>query len=353
MPSKSFSHQDSAVEVQRWVPSTCGICSIGCGVDVAVADGRIVGVRGTAGHPVNDGRLGPKGLNQYLRQPPSKPRDASVDSRRHPAGSSAPHGTRRCNSSSSGSTKRRREGPDGVGIYNSGQLLLEEYYTLGKIARAGLGIADHRREHAAVHRHDRLVADGIVRRRRAARRVRGLRACRVHRARSATTPPNRAPCCGCGFSRRSRPASPEDHRHRSAPHADRRQRAPICTCSSKPGTNVALLNGTLPPADRERHHRSRLHRQPHGQVRPVPRHRRPLHAGARRGDLRRSRGAAAHGRRVDRAVEDDRDDLPAGRVSEQSGHRRRVHRQQHAPVDGQGRPARAVRRCSSPASRAR
>lgn len=33
------------------------------------------------------------------------------------------------------------DGPDGVGIYNSGQLLLEEYYTPGKIARAGLGIA--------------------------------------------------------------------------------------------------------------------------------------------------------------------------------------------------------------------
>src|SRR5919205_2596576 len=32
-------------------------------------------------------------------------------------------------------------GPDGVAIYNSGQLLLEEYYTLGKIARAGLGIS--------------------------------------------------------------------------------------------------------------------------------------------------------------------------------------------------------------------
>ncbi|HTI40292.1 MAG TPA: molybdopterin oxidoreductase family protein, partial [Vicinamibacterales bacterium] len=34
------------------------------------------------------------------------------------------------------------EGPDGVAIYNSGQLLLEEYYTLGKIARGGLGIAN-------------------------------------------------------------------------------------------------------------------------------------------------------------------------------------------------------------------
>src|SRR4029434_5325395 len=32
------------------------------------------------------------------------------------------------------------EGPDGVAIY-SGQLLLEEYYTIGKIARAGLGIS--------------------------------------------------------------------------------------------------------------------------------------------------------------------------------------------------------------------
>jgi len=36
------------------------------------------------------------------------------------------------------------DGPDEVGIYNSGQLLLEEYYTLGKIARAGLGIAKRR-----------------------------------------------------------------------------------------------------------------------------------------------------------------------------------------------------------------
>jgi predicted molibdopterin-dependent oxidoreductase YjgC len=34
------------------------------------------------------------------------------------------------------------DGPDAVAIYNSGQLLLEEYYTLGKIARGGLGVAN-------------------------------------------------------------------------------------------------------------------------------------------------------------------------------------------------------------------
>jgi anaerobic selenocysteine-containing dehydrogenase len=33
-------------------------------------------------------------------------------------------------------------GPDAIGIYNSGQLLLEEYYTIAKIARGGLGIAN-------------------------------------------------------------------------------------------------------------------------------------------------------------------------------------------------------------------
>jgi ferredoxin-nitrate reductase len=141
MSPRHFAQQDGGAEVTRWVPSTCGICSVGCGVEIATADGRIVGVRGRVGHPVNDGRLGPKGLNQYYAN-------------RHP--SRATHPLIR---NSSGQLVRASwdeamtllvdrfndalatEGPDGVGIYNSGQLLLEEYYTLGKIARAGLGIA--------------------------------------------------------------------------------------------------------------------------------------------------------------------------------------------------------------------
>jgi anaerobic selenocysteine-containing dehydrogenase len=45
----------------KWVHSACILCSNGCGVDIAVKDQRIVGVRGAADHPVNFGRLGPKG----------------------------------------------------------------------------------------------------------------------------------------------------------------------------------------------------------------------------------------------------------------------------------------------------
>jgi ferredoxin-nitrate reductase len=48
--------------VDRWVQSACVLCSNGCGLDIAVADGRMVGVRGRPGDRVNRGRLGPKGL---------------------------------------------------------------------------------------------------------------------------------------------------------------------------------------------------------------------------------------------------------------------------------------------------
>jgi anaerobic selenocysteine-containing dehydrogenase len=38
----------------------CVLCSNGCGLDVAVANGRIVGVRGRARDRINHGRLGPR-----------------------------------------------------------------------------------------------------------------------------------------------------------------------------------------------------------------------------------------------------------------------------------------------------
>src|SRR5437762_12820669 len=49
-------------DVDRWVTSACVLCSNGCGLDIAVKDDRIVGVRGRAADRVNHGRLGPKGL---------------------------------------------------------------------------------------------------------------------------------------------------------------------------------------------------------------------------------------------------------------------------------------------------
>jgi anaerobic selenocysteine-containing dehydrogenase len=53
-------------EPDAWIHSACLLCSNGCGLDIAVKDGTIVGVRGRATHPVNFGHLGPKGEHAWV-----------------------------------------------------------------------------------------------------------------------------------------------------------------------------------------------------------------------------------------------------------------------------------------------
>jgi hypothetical protein len=55
-------------DAERWVPSVCVLCSTGCGLDIGVADGRIVGVRGRPGDRVNHGRLGPGDFIRSVRR---------------------------------------------------------------------------------------------------------------------------------------------------------------------------------------------------------------------------------------------------------------------------------------------
>ena len=51
--------------VDTWVRTTCGYCSVGCGMLVGVRDGEAVAVQGDPSHPVNQGRLCPKGLSEH------------------------------------------------------------------------------------------------------------------------------------------------------------------------------------------------------------------------------------------------------------------------------------------------
>lgn len=52
----------SESEVDRWVQTASVMSSNGDALDIAVTDGRTVGVRGRAVDRVNHGRLGPKNL---------------------------------------------------------------------------------------------------------------------------------------------------------------------------------------------------------------------------------------------------------------------------------------------------
>jgi anaerobic selenocysteine-containing dehydrogenase len=123
--------------VDAWVPSACLLCSNGCGLDIAVKDGRMVGVRGRAEDRVNHGRLGPKGLYGWqgqLHDRLTRPLIRNGSTLREASWDEAMDLI----------TDRSRElldkkGPLSHGFYTSGQLMLEEYYTLAVIGKAGIG----------------------------------------------------------------------------------------------------------------------------------------------------------------------------------------------------------------------
>src|SRR5262245_2218428 len=60
-----FGYVASSRVADRWIPTTCGYCSVGCGMLIGVKDNRAVAVRGNPDHPVNLGKLCPKGLSEH------------------------------------------------------------------------------------------------------------------------------------------------------------------------------------------------------------------------------------------------------------------------------------------------
>lgn len=124
--------------VERWVPSACVLCSNGCGMDVAVADGRIVGVRGRAADRVNHGRLGPKGLFGWQA-------NNSADRLTQPLvrvdGELRPTDWETAMEAVVARSKQvlAEHGPLAMAFYTSGQLFAEEYYAQTLIARGGMG----------------------------------------------------------------------------------------------------------------------------------------------------------------------------------------------------------------------
>lgn len=125
-------------EPDAWVPSACILCSNGCGLDIAVKDGRIVGVRGAADHPVNFGHLGPKGVHGWVANN-SKRRGTTPMIRRRKGAPLQPASWPEAMDFFIEKFKEAwRFGHDNLACYNSGQLTIEEFYTLGKLWRGGL-----------------------------------------------------------------------------------------------------------------------------------------------------------------------------------------------------------------------
>jgi anaerobic selenocysteine-containing dehydrogenase len=124
-------------DVDSWVPSACLLCSNGCGLDIAVKDGRMVGVRGRAEDRINHGRLGPKGLYGWQGQLHDRLTRPLIRNGKGFIEASWDEAMDLITSISRELLQRR--GPLSHGFYTSGQLMLEEYYTLSVIGKAGIG----------------------------------------------------------------------------------------------------------------------------------------------------------------------------------------------------------------------
>jgi ferredoxin-nitrate reductase len=129
----------SEEDVERWVQSTSTLHSNGDAFDLAVGDGRLVGVRGRAQDRVNHGRLDPKDMYGWKAI-------GSPDRLTRPlirqGGELAETDWDTAMNAIVERSKELLEKPGGwghFGFYTTGQLFLEEYYTLAVIGKAGIG----------------------------------------------------------------------------------------------------------------------------------------------------------------------------------------------------------------------
>ena len=133
-----FGHIASSRIADTWVKTTCGYCSVGCGMLVGVKDGKAVSVRGNPDHPVNRGKLCPKGLSEHhILDAPGRATQPLLrkDGKLVPVSWDEALDTM----VEKFTFVQQRHGKDALGVVGTGQLLTEECYTLGKLVQLGFG----------------------------------------------------------------------------------------------------------------------------------------------------------------------------------------------------------------------
>jgi len=126
----------------RWVATTCGYCSVGCGMHVGVKDGRAVSVRGNPDHAVNFGKLCPKGLSEhYTIEATNRAQYPLL--RKNGKLVRVDWDEALATMVSHFRNVQERHGNDALGVLSTGQLVTEEFYTLGKLVQLGFGTKNY------------------------------------------------------------------------------------------------------------------------------------------------------------------------------------------------------------------
>ena len=192
----------------------CGFCSTGCGLNIHLKEGA--GGQPDAGH-----RL-PGQPRHGLPQGLGGPHAARRRRPRHHAAAARTPGTARSRSTGRPRCETFRDrfkaiqastGRDSVAFLSTGQIATEEMALLGALAKFGMGMRARRRQHPAVHGHGRRRLQAVVRLRRPAVHLRGLRGVGRHRPRRRQPLHRASDPVG---ARAAQSAPSRDHRRRSA-----------------------------------------------------------------------------------------------------------------------------------------
>ena len=127
--------------VVEWKYTTCGYCSTGCSIEVGLnANGEAVTSRGVAGADVNRGKLCLKGIFEHeLFRSAGRGRVPLMRDRMHDEFNEVTWDAALDRVSDEIKRIQTRYGRDSFAIVSTGQIMTEEFYTLGKLARGVIG----------------------------------------------------------------------------------------------------------------------------------------------------------------------------------------------------------------------
>ncbi len=127
--------------VKEWKYTTCNYCSVGCSIEIGLdEDKKIVTSRGHAGADVNRGKLCIKGLLEHdLFNSPGRGTDPLIREKHYEAFEKTTWDKALDTASEKIKNIQEKYGRDSFAVVSTGQLLTEEFYTLGKLTRGCIG----------------------------------------------------------------------------------------------------------------------------------------------------------------------------------------------------------------------
>ncbi|VAW94953.1 Assimilatory nitrate reductase large subunit [hydrothermal vent metagenome] len=128
-------------KVEKWIYTTCGYCSTGCSIEVGVTDaGKPVASRGVGSAEVNRGKLCIKGIFEHdIFEASGRGEEPLIREKVREDYQTVGWDAALDKAGSEIQRIQEKYGRDSFAIVSTGQLLTEEFYTLGKLSRAVIG----------------------------------------------------------------------------------------------------------------------------------------------------------------------------------------------------------------------